>query len=76
MDKTIHEADKRMYWQERQDVANNGVKDELWHQDLRATRKVKAQGMPPYMARRMFLTEYQRITNDETKVSGRQTEAA
>lgn len=61
--KAIHEADKRMYWQERQGVADNGVKDTLWHQDLRATRKVAAKGMTPLMAKRMFLAQYKKITS-------------
>lgn len=69
----IHEADKRMYWQERQGIANNGVRDNLWHQSLRATRKVEAKGMSPSMARRMFMTEYKRIVN-ETQVHGREAE--
>jgi 5'-deoxynucleotidase YfbR-like HD superfamily hydrolase len=59
----VHEADKRMYWQERQEVANNGVRDKLWHQDLRATRKVAAKGMTPTMARRMFLTEFNKLSS-------------
>jgi len=68
--KEIHEADKRMYWQERQDVADNGVKDELWYQDLRAARKVEAKGMAPHMARRMFLARYRELSKktDEKKV--------
>lgn len=59
----VHEADKRMYWQERQGVADNGVRDSLWHQSLRATRKVEAQGMSPKMARRMFISRYKEITS-------------
>ncbi len=59
----VHAADKRMYWQERQSVANNGVKDTLWHQDLRATRKVEAMGMSPLMARRMFIKRYRELNN-------------
>ena len=59
----IHEADKRMYWQERQSVADNGVRDRLWHQDLRATRKVEAMGMLPNMARRMFIKRYRELVN-------------
>lgn len=57
----IHEADKRMYWQERQTVANNGIRDGLWHQNLRATRKVEAVGMSPTMAYRMFMQRYKEI---------------
>jgi 5'-deoxynucleotidase YfbR-like HD superfamily hydrolase len=57
----IHEADKRMYWQERQSVANNGIKDSLWHQNLRATRKEAAVGMMPNMARRMFLSRFKEL---------------
>ncbi len=74
----IHEADKRMYWQERQGIANNGVRDNLWHQDLRATRKVEAMGISPKMARRMFLWRYRQIVknNNETKESRREAEAA
>ncbi len=64
----IHEADKRMYWQERQEVADNGIRDSLWHQDLRATRKVEAYGMAPHMARRMFLSRYKELTKPEKKV--------
>lgn len=60
---SVHEADKRMYWQERQSVADNGVRDKLWHQDLRATRKVEAMGMSPMMARRMFMKRYKEIQN-------------
>lgn len=60
----IKEADKRMYWQERQDVANNGIRDRLWHQDKRATRRVEARGMAPHMARRMFLSRYNQIMKD------------
>ena len=63
--KEVHEADKRMYWQERQEIADNGVRDELWHQNLRATRKVKAYGMAPHMARRMFLARYKEITKGQ-----------
>lgn len=59
----VHEADKRMYWQERQSVANNGVRDTLWHQDLRATRKVEAMGMSPMMARRMFVKRYKELAD-------------
>lgn len=61
--KDIHEADKRMYWQERQSVADNGIRDKLWHQDLRATRKVEAMGMNPNMARRMFIKRYRELVN-------------
>lgn len=61
--KDIHEADKRMYWQERQSVADNGVRDKLWHQDLRATRRVEAMGMQPVMARRMFMKRYKELTD-------------
>lgn len=57
----IKEADKRMYWQERQSIADNGIKDRLWHQDLRATRKAEAVGMAPHMAKRMFLSRYNEI---------------
>ena len=58
-------ADKQMYWQERQDVANVGVGDSLWNQDRRATRKVEAKGMAPHMARRMFLSRYKEITKQK-----------
>ena len=61
--KEIHEADKRMYWQERQEVADNGIKDKLWHQDFRAARKVEATGLAPHMARRMFMARFREITN-------------
>lgn len=62
----IHEADKKMYWQERQEVADNGVKDTLWHQDRRAARKVEARGMAPNMAYRMFMRRYNDILKNKT----------
>lgn len=67
--RAIKEADKRMYWQERQSVADNGIRDGLWHQDLRATRKVEATGMTPHMAKRMFMSRYKEImeNNNNTK---------
>lgn len=65
----VHEADKRMYWQERQDVADNGVRDKLWHQNLRAARKVSATGLAPHMARRMFLSRYREITKQKEVVT-------
>lgn len=58
----VKEADTRMYWQERQSVANNGIRDRLWHQDKRATRKVEARGMAPHMAKRMFIHRFEEIT--------------
>lgn len=60
----IHAADKRMYWQERQSVADNGIRDKLWHKDYAATRKVEAMGMSPMMARRMFIKRYRELTNE------------
>ena len=71
----IHEADKRMYWQERQSVADNGVRDRLWHQDLRATRKEQAVGMTPHMARRMFMARYKELTGDKGNEQVRQEAA-
>ena len=65
--KEIHEADKRMYWQERQSIADNGIRDKLWHQDLRATRKVEALGMSPTMANRMFMARYYEIMKNDTR---------
>lgn len=63
----IHEADKRMYWQERQEIADNGVRDTVWHQNLRATRKEKAKGMMPEMAFRMFMSEFEKIIKRDNK---------
>lgn len=63
----IKVADKQMYWQERQEVANVGIGDSLWNQDRRATRKVEAKGMAPHMARRMFLARYRELTKLEDK---------
>jgi hypothetical protein len=62
----IHKADKRMYWNERKNVADNGVKDELWHQELGAARKVNAVGMAPHMARRMFLSRFNELIASPT----------
>lgn len=61
----VHLADKRMYWQERQSVADNGVRDKLWHQSLRATRKERAVGMAPHMARRMFISRFNELTKNK-----------
>ncbi len=58
----VHEADKRMYWRERIDVAP-GPRDTLWHQDLAATRKVQASGMKPLMAKRYFISRFKEITS-------------
>lgn len=55
----VHEADKRLYWAERATVAPG--KDKLWHQELRAARKVTPAGMTPLMARRMFLARYKEL---------------
>lgn len=63
----VHKADKRMYWNERKNVADNGVKDELWHQELGAARKVDAVGVAPHMAKRMFLSRYKEITSEKAK---------
>lgn len=56
----IHEADKRLYWAERATVAPG--KDTLWHQELRASRKVTPLGMSPTMAKRIFLQRYKELT--------------
>lgn len=58
----IHEADKRVYWAERQTVAPG--KDKLWHQELRASRKVTPAGMTPVMAKRMFLARFKTLTKE------------
>lgn len=72
----VHEADKRMYWQERQAVADNGVRDTLWHQNLRATRRAEAKGLAPHMARRMFMSRYREIMNrDDQRNKGVRPEA-
>lgn len=60
----IHEADKRMYWNERATVAP-GPKDTLWHTEFRAARKVQASGMTPIMAKRMFLKRFKEITQTD-----------
>lgn len=64
----IYVADKKMYWQERQSVADNGIRDTLWHQDRGAARKVEARGMSPHMAKRMFLSRFKEITNQKEKL--------
>lgn len=60
--KEIHEADKRMYWNERKTVAPGP--DTLWHQEFAAARKVTASGMSPNMAKRYFLSRFKEIMND------------
>ena len=59
----IHEADKRLYHAERQEIAPG--KDKLWHTDLRAVRKVKPVGLPPRMAYEMFMERYHMLTQPE-----------
>ena len=65
----VHEADKRLYWKEREEIANSGVRDRLWHQDLRATRKVEVVGMSPVMAKRMFLSRYREIIREQRRAA-------
>jgi len=62
----VHEADKRMYWNERQHIAP-GPKDTLWHGEFRAARKVHASGMAPLMAKRFFLKRFKEITQANGK---------
>lgn len=62
----IKEADNRMYWKERQGIADNGVRDEIWHQNFRATRKgVVVKGMSPRMARLFFMSRYREIMKEQ-----------
>jgi len=65
----IKEADIRVYWAERKTVADNGIRDTLWHQDYRASRKVEAIGMSPHMAKRMFLSRYKELTSGTKKAA-------
>lgn len=58
----IHEADKKMYWNERKNIAP--ADDRIWHQERAAARKVNAVGMAPNMAKRMFLSRYREIKED------------
>ena len=62
----VHEADKRMYWNERTNVAP-GPKDTLWHTEFRAARKVHASGMSPVMAKRFFLKRFKEIIQSDGK---------
>lgn len=59
----VHEADKRLYWAERQEIAP-GPKDTLWHQDLRAARKVSPKGWRPDKAKKLFLKRFEELTNN------------
>lgn len=58
----IHEADKRLYHAERQEIAPG--KDTLWHTELRAVRKVKPEGLPPLAAKKMFLNRYYELIGE------------
>lgn len=60
----IKDADRQMYWQERQEVANNQLRDQLWHQDKRATRRVKAIGLNPDQAKKQFLARYKQLIKE------------
>lgn len=57
----IHEADKRMYWNERKGVAP-GPRDQLWNQEFAAARKVSAEGWAPKKAARHFIQRYKELT--------------
>lgn len=59
--KEIHEADKRVYWAERRTVAPG--RDGLWHQELRASRKVTPVGWRPNKAKKMFLKRFYELTD-------------
>lgn len=59
----IHLADKRLYWAERREIAPS-IKDTLWHQDLRASRKVTPVGWRPNKAKRKFLERFKELTQD------------
>jgi len=61
----IHQADKRMYHAERQEIAPG--KDMLWHTELRATRSVKPVGLSSYEAKQAFLNRYEELTNGRNK---------
>jgi hypothetical protein len=60
--KEVHEADKRLYWSERATVAPGN--DKLWHQDLRASRKVTPVGWTPSKAKKEFLKRYKELVSD------------
>lgn len=59
----IHEADKRVYWAERQCIAPG--KDKLWHQELRASRKAIPLGWNPDQAKEKFLERFEELTNGQ-----------
>lgn len=59
----VHEADKRVYWAERKNIAPG--KDTLWHQELRSTRKVEPQGLSPDEAKKLFLDRYEELVNGQ-----------
>lgn len=60
--KEVHEADKRLYWSERATVAPGP--DKLWHQELRATRKVAPEGWNARKAKKEFLKRFEELYND------------
>jgi 5'-deoxynucleotidase YfbR-like HD superfamily hydrolase len=62
--KEVHEADKRMYHAERQEIAPG--KDNLWHTNLRAARTVKPVGFSPEVAKQLFLDRYNELTESRT----------
>lgn len=65
----VHEADKRLYWAERATVAPG--KDKLWHQELRASRKVTPSGMSPIMAKRMFLSRFRELMQERQTIEAK-----
>jgi 5'-deoxynucleotidase YfbR-like HD superfamily hydrolase len=60
----VHQADKRMYHAERQQIAPG--KDDLWHTNLRAVRSVKPVGFSPTVAETLFLERYKELTEGRT----------
>ena len=58
----VHQADKRLYHAERQEIAPG--RDELWHTELRAVRTVKPVGVSPQVAKQLFLDRYRELVND------------
>lgn len=63
--KDVHEADKRLYWNERATVAPGN--DKLWHQHLRKSTKVVPEGWSPNKAKVEFLKRFEELSNERNE---------
>lgn len=59
----VHDADKRVYFSERQVIAP--ARDQLWHQEYRASRKITPEGWSPNVAKGKFLERFYELRPEQ-----------